>query len=854
MTDSRISREQSISTHGVMELAPLWEGPRLIDCRVVTVNDICLNLFRSSALPDDINTLSEFIPDEESFQSLMRNLDTGLKTSSSPDFGFLLMRFPGGVFISVQHQSSQSVRLVCVDASDVVDRVLCSDDACAHMQKPAAVLDTEGKTLSVSGEWERTFGYEKSRLLGKELITYVHPADRECAERMFLPGTSDGKPYTNMIRFLTSQDSYRTLELFVVRAGGNLLVYGNDITGSLEQRQFIDRQAHLYALFMDSPIAGIFFSMREEPIAISSIDTGDEALLLSLMDSEHIIEVNETFLTQVQKPREVILGSALSDFFHWDIGRGIHHYRTALREGKVVAEGRFPVPDDSERWISVNISNIYDEEGRLKGHVGFQMDVTVRKQQEQELRRRENDYRILTEFARDMLWIYNLDADRFTFLSPAVEGILGWTPDEMKRGGLPLIIGEQTLRTLVIQIDRFREEFRQTGRVGTDATLRIDHTRKDGRTVHSESLLNFRYNEEHELEVIGISRDVSEKKRAEEHLVFTSYHDQLTGVYNRRFLKDFLSEGLNRSHFPLSIILCDLNGLKLTNDVFGHSFGDALIVENAQLLTSFARSNDIVTREGGDEFIMLLPATAAHEARRFVNEMRNRSRGIRVNELQLSSAFGTATMERMGDEYYEAYHAAEKQLYSDKLRTSPEYKKQLIGTFLSSLFSSDTALERHSLSVSALCGRIAQELSLDRMKTEQLILAGRLHDIGIIGLDTKVVPDVDYKMREEIGEYARHPELGYRIISSVPMYGEIATWVLAHHEQPDGKGYPGKLSGADIPLEAHIIHVANDYDLLMEKYRQDARRVLSVMEQDGRRRYPVKVLKALRACIEKGSF
>ena len=107
--------------HGVMELAPHYEGDRVIDYRVVSVNDICLNLFGASALPDDINILSELIPDEESFQSLMRNLDTGLKTSSSPDFGFLLMGFPGEIFITVQHQSSQSIRLVCVRPADLID-------------------------------------------------------------------------------------------------------------------------------------------------------------------------------------------------------------------------------------------------------------------------------------------------------------------------------------------------------------------------------------------------------------------------------------------------------------------------------------------------------------------------------------------------------------------------------------------------------------------------------------------------------------------------------------------------------------------------------------------------------------
>ena len=839
--------------HGVMELAPHYEGDRVIDYRVVSVNDICLNLFGASALPDDINILSELIPDEESFQSLMRNLDTGLKTSSSPDFGFLLMGFPGEIFITVQHQSSQSIRLVCVRPADLIDLALCSDALYAHVRIPMAVMDFEGRFLSVNGEWERSLGYEKSSLAGKDMSTYVHPADRRGTVSLLFSGSTGGERRAHPIRLLSTRNSYRTLELVSVRIGGSILVSGSDITERIQSQQVFDRQTQLYSMFMDSTIAGFFFSVREEPIDISSIDPDDEALLLSLLHSEYIVEVNEEFLTQVLKTREELLGSALSDFFHWDIGMGLHHFRTSLTDGRVVAEGRFPVPDHTDRWFSVNISTIYDENGRIQGHVGIQIDITERKRQEQELRNRENNYRILTEFARDMIWIYNLDSDRFTFLSPAVEGVLGWTPDEVKSGGLGLLVTEQTLNTLSQQIERFSEEFRRDGKVRSDATLRIDHKRKDGRNVHSESLLNFRYNEDGELEVIGISRDISATKRAEEHLVFTSYHDQLTGVSNRRFLKDFLNEGLKKSHFPLSIILCDLNGLKLTNDVFGHSLGDTLILENAQLLSSFARSSDIVTREGGDEFIMLLPTTTAEEAYSMVEAMKGRCKEIRVNELHLSTAFGTATMETMEDEYYQAYHTAEKHLYADKLRTSPEYKKKLIETFLKSLFTSDKALERHSLSVSLLCGRIARVLSLDDAKIEQLILAGKLHDIGIIGLDARMMPDVDYKMSEDVGEYARHAELGYHIISSVPMYGEIATWVLAHHEQPDGKGYPGRLSGVDIPLESHIIHVANDYDLLMDKHGQEAHRVvLSIMGRESGSRYHEKVLDALRGCIDEG--
>ena len=144
-------------------------------------------------------------------------------------------------------------------------------------------------------------------------------------------------------------------------------------------------------------------------------------------------------------------------------------------------------------------------------------------------------------------------------------------------------------------------------------------------------------------------------------------------------------------------------------------------------------------------------------------------------------------------------------------------------------------------------------LSLDDAKIEQLILAGKLHDIGIIGLDARMMPDVDYKMSEDVGEYAVMQNSDTTSSLQCRCTARSPPGFSHTIEQPDGKGYPGRLSGVDIPLESHIIHVANDYDLLMDKHGQEAHRVvLSIMGRESGSRYHEKVLDALRGCIDEG--
>lgn len=166
---------------------------------------------------------------------------------------------------------------------------------------------------------------------------------------------------------------------------------------------------------------------------------------------------------------------------------------------------------------------------------------------------------------------------------------------------------------------------------------------------------------------IEVVREITERKRAEDRLRYMSSHDVLTGLYNRSFFEEELERSQRGRHFPMSIIMADVDDLKVVNDSSGHAAGDELLVRAAILFREAFRCEDVVARIGGDEFAVLLPYTDAETADLALTRVRealdswNRSYPIPIN---LSLGRGTAPG---GDEIRAALKAADQAMYQDKL-------------------------------------------------------------------------------------------------------------------------------------------------------------------------------------------
>ncbi|MFZ5967368.1 MAG: HD domain-containing phosphohydrolase [Bacillota bacterium] len=308
--------------------------------------------------------------------------------------------------------------------------------------------------------------------------------------------------------------------------------------------------------------------------------------------------------------------------------------------------------------------------------------------------------------------------------------------------------------------------------------------------------------------------DTTEEKQRQEKIEYLSYHDQLTGLYNRRYFEEELKRLDSQRNLPISIIMADVNGLKLTNDAFGHAMGDKLLKEAADIMEKACRCDDIVARIGGDEFVILLPKTDAEETERIIQRIKDASANVSLDSVVLSISLGWAVKRSVDEDMRETFKKAEDHMYKNKLSESPSMRGKTIRVIINTLHQKDKEEERHATRVSIMCEKLGREMGLTDIKVNELKTLGLLHDIGKIAVNEKILNKKGLLTDEEWEEIKRHSEIGYRIISSVNNTAELAEYILAHHERWDGAGYPKGLKGEEIPLHARILTIVDAYDAM----------------------------------------
>ncbi len=305
--------------------------------------------------------------------------------------------------------------------------------------------------------------------------------------------------------------------------------------------------------------------------------------------------------------------------------------------------------------------------------------------------------------------------------------------------------------------------------------------------------------------LIGMIQDVTDRKQTEEKIVYLSFHDRLTGLYNRRFFEEELKRLDVARNYPLTLVMADVNGLKLINDSFGHAIGDELLINVAEVLRKGCRRDDIIARLGGDEFVILLPKTDTLETEQILKRINTLALQEKVGSIEISISFGYETKRHYAEDILELFKKAEDYMYKRKLFEGPSMRGKTIETIIRTLHEKNKREEQHSYRVSALCESMGQALSLPEGEIQELKNVGLLHDIGKIAIDENILNKPGKLTKDEWEEIKRHPEIGYRILSTVNGMSEMAEYVLTHHERWDGLGYPRGLKGEELPSSPELL-------------------------------------------------
>jgi diguanylate cyclase (GGDEF)-like protein len=336
---------------------------------------------------------------------------------------------------------------------------------------------------------------------------------------------------------------------------------------------------------------------------------------------------------------------------------------------------------------------------------------------------------------------------------------------------------------------------------------------------------------------------IRDRTRLAQQLRTAADTDVLTGLHNRRFFEKVLAVEASlaaRRQIPISLIMADLDNFKAVNDIYGHSAGDAVLVQTADRIRRSVRADDLVSRYGGEEFTCLLRGADQITALGVAEHIRMAISGAplaipdRADTVQLSASLGVGTADGRGQpagiDVDDLLKSADRALYQAKasgrnrvvssdrltwLERDGEREIPAALIWLSDQIDAMLGDHEHAAAVSRWCPTIGARLGLDRTGQRRAGVAGRLHDVGKLGIGRSLLTKPATLDADEWAVMRRHPEEGARIVTELMDRPDLAPLVAAHHEWYDGSGYPRGLAGQDIPIEARIIAVCDAWATML---------------------------------------
>jgi diguanylate cyclase (GGDEF)-like protein/PAS domain S-box-containing protein len=270
-------------------------------------------------------------------------------------------------------------------------------------------------------------------------------------------------------------------------------------------------------------------------------------------------------------------------------------------------EYRICRPGLAESWVEFLSTPVRQADGSMVWH-GILLDITGRKRVEEDLRESERLFRTLTDHA--LVGIDIIQDNQFSYVNPAFAEVFGYSQNELI-GANPTVLVHPDDRELVAEQMRRRT----SGELPT-MDYKFRGRRKNGETRYIE-VFSVQVSLNGHPAIMANLLDITERKQAEERIDRLAHFDQLTGLPNRNLLNDHFKYAISlaqRSGESLAVMFIDLDHFKDINDTLGHSIGDQILMEVARRLKAVLREEDSLSRQGGDEYVVILPRSDADNA------------------------------------------------------------------------------------------------------------------------------------------------------------------------------------------------------------------------------------------------
>ena len=469
----------------------------------------------------------------------------------------------------------------------------------------------------------------------------------------------------------------------------------------------------------------------------------------------------------------------------------------------------FSVAHNERKWCMNTISPLKNQEGDIKGVITIVRDLTDFKQAEKARMEQLQFTSQVIKSAKEGIVIYDLNL-RYQTWNPFLEELTGLKAEE--------VIGKHVLE-LEPSAEKYAFEAELQRIIDTHETFQfefeydIKRTGKKGWTGETFSPL---YDSVGNVTgIIGIVHDITQNKRHEQEMRFISERDQLTGLYNRNYFEQHMT-ALDQKAQPYTIIMGDVNGLKLVNDGFGHQAGDKLLMNVSTVLLEAAGTLGTVCRIGGDEFCLVLKTRDQKKVENVISHLYALMEINQSSQMEFapSISLGYAFKDEKHKTYDQVMKVAEEAMYRHKLLDRKSIRHGLITSIRSALFEKSRESVEHADRIIELMLAFGKALDLSQEELDDVQLLGSLHDIGKMGIDQAILDKEEPLSEDDWREIKKHPEIGYRIAQSSPELTRIGDYILTHHESYDGTGYPQGLKGEEIPLLSRMLAIVDTYDVM----------------------------------------
>jgi diguanylate cyclase (GGDEF)-like protein/PAS domain S-box-containing protein len=567
----------------------------------------------------------------------------------------------------------------------------------------------------------------------------------------------------------------------------------------------------------------LFHSVFEQaPVGISIV--GDNRITYTSPDTRY--SVNRMFETILGRDKAELEQTDWQAITHPDDLQPDLALLARYKAGEIdhyTLEKRFIRPNGSLVWTNLTIGSLTGSPQHGNMHLCILEDISARKRAEQSLRESERSKTVLLSHLPGLAYRCKYDHNwTMEFVSEGCEALTGYAPE--------CLVDNRDLSYNDLVAPEYRDllwaEWEQVLHQKRHFRYEYELITRDGSRKWVLELGQFIFAEDGSIAALeGIVIDISEQKAREAQITYLSEHDYLTGLNNRNYFEIEKKRFTDERYLPLSIMVCDINGVRLINDAFGPAEGDRLISDVAHMLQSLTRDGDVLCRTGGDEFTLLLPNAGEEQidalCQRITHAVERYNQSNPNRPFEASVSFGFSTL-AVGTGIDQTVASAEERLKHRKLLNQKSSHSAILSSIMATLYARSQETEEHGKRLTRLTRLIGERIGLDAGTLDDLELLSMLHDIGKVGVDDRILNKPAHLTPDEWVLMKRHSEIGYRIALSSPELEHIAVYILYHHEQWDGYGYPTGLKGEEIPLPARILTVADAYDAMIEDrvYRQ----------------------------------